>query len=629
MSGKCCSGGTSDTCIFGSYPTDSAYDANGGGSYTGMPPPVLTKSLAGDTLCTDAGENLGVVSEVKCRVGAMGLLPYKDVRTFVTTKDTAIKDNGLRTLDATGNVYSGSKQYANVCKAARTTPLVIDFGKIDSLMDAPISAMHKTWGNIRKGVRINGGVSKDNVSLGKEITVTQAPSWVTDGSTPVSPKTWTQKCLQLQVNGSLYSGDVPGLVQKHIKGQRCPVITVPTDSNPNEKVGAVIATAENLGCGRYDVIARAPDDMPDGKTPGYCFALWTFHYEEHYSDSDPQFVNKDNNSGANGVSAGQCFNSIECPPGVETFTEFEIECSDVKQTTPGTPGASDPTPKSCYDTNHECDTSLTVVNHEIDIEIPGSWPGKLSTQNNEDVWTTDTWNCNTFLGDNESDYVRGSWASQYVVTKLPPKGSTARQSFLSTDGMFHKYSIEWIVPKDTTKDPYVSWYFDDALIHTSYTNVPTRAGRFVVGGWFPHWVQRGNSSHPETLNAPFDTKVIEIASITFTPDANSQIVNYPQNYDQCSIPPIACGFVEPKAGEPVMDTRICDCGEDPDKPPPDTHTKKSSSSNWWGKLTKTEQIGVIVAGITIVILIIIVVVLVTISVSRGKKTVHSHIHHRK
>ena len=621
MSNQCCAAGLSadnPTCIFANYPVDPTYDTNGQGTWSAVPVPELDTKLVG-TLhrCGIPGTNQKLTNpdEVDCLTGQVGLIPYEDQLKFLRNKDENIGPNGLRTVKVLSNgglIDPESTTTANICKAGRTTPLTIDFGKLTSLTDGELfSALHKQWGGCRGHgcggdnscctnpdpakvpYRINGGCVKENVTLSDdEVTVTLAAPWCTTGNscTPGAEKTWKQKVLNLQVNGSQYTGPIKGVLQEHAQpGQHCPT-NVPTVDGA--KVGGCIATTDMLGPGRYEVIAMAPDDAPvDTLTnirppPGYCFAIWTFHYEEHYDDQDPQKVSAANNKGKYTAAGGQCFNTQECQEG------FTSTCN--------TPLSI---PNPCYAAKSACDNGLTVVNHEIDIEIPGSWPGKLSTSNNQDVWTTDTMNCNTFLGANESDYPRGNWSSQYIAKKMPPTGSTQQQSFLSTDGLFHKYAIDWVVPTDTSQAPYVSWYFDDALVHTSYTMVPSRAGRLVVGGWFPHWVQSGKSEDPSSLQALFNYKTIQVASITFTPDPNSAPGNYPQNYDQCGTSPIACGFAvpDPTDTDPVEDIRICKCtdpGGNPPAPP------GPSVKDWWHNISKTEKIVLAVASGVLILTII-------------------------
>jgi len=53
---------------------------------------------------------------------------------------------------------------------------------------------------------------------------------------------------------------------------------------------------------------------------------------------------------------------------------------------------------------------------------------------------------------------------------------------LNNDGEFHTYKFEW-----HTNPERVDYYVDDILIHTSYANIPTIAGQFNIGNWFPTW----------------------------------------------------------------------------------------------------------------------------------------------
>jgi hypothetical protein len=556
----------------------------------------------------------------------------------------------------TGEIFLDSEN-DNICEKAYDKDLLIDFGKYDKLIDAPITVMHKNWGSTRKQVVVNGGTHVNHVSLtSKPITGTYKNT------------SFTQNCLSLTLKGSgepnksFSCGDICsyGLTtQKNADGNveyistddgyipqvhtACPGDksgkTKGCNLNPGQKVGACVATEYMLGPGYYEVIAHAPDITQyninknhGNMSNGYCWAIWTFHYEEHYP-CEPncdkfvktgQYIDDDANKGL--VSNGYCYNEAlginsktkkECYTDIVTDTD-DIEFESAYGDTIFLPGKG--AHKNCYGTptdygwNPDCelDTSTGVVNHEIDIEIPGSWPGKMSTDANSKYWTPSTWNCNTFLGSNNPALARSNWSSQYVIQKMNSDGTAILNgepdSFLAKPPVnldspedqtleFHKYAFNWCVPGDEV-GPYVQWYFDDEPIFKSYTMVPTRSSRLVVGGWFPHWTQDGNSdckpaAPSEMLSVPFDTAKIFVKSILYKPNCfdpkfNSSpptgtnpntIVDFPQNYDQCGkggTNPIALGFTPPNLPDTTLpngqvapeDVRVCNENCPTKKPSP-------------------------------------------------------------
>ena len=51
-----------------------------------------------------------------------------------------------------------------------------------------------------------------------------------------------------------------------------------------------------------------------------------------------------------------------------------------------------------------------------------------------------------------------------------------------TDGEWHTYRFDW---HTDTADPRVEFYLDDVLVHIAREKIPTAAGRFWLGNWFP------------------------------------------------------------------------------------------------------------------------------------------------
>ena len=598
------------------------------GAELGAPPPKKEdQTLLGDTSCMPAEKG----KEFDCNIGDVGLYEYDAVRNFQQTMDNRITDNNTSMTavkPAIGTVIPNSSPTSNICKSSYKKPLEIDFGKVTDLTQAKISALQKTWGNKRGKPKqlINGGVHVDNIYLSEKVQGSLAPQAGQD-----APTKFEQTCLRLELHGTEWGDREPhGLTIVTDKESQCPDYR-PNSTLDGRKVGACVATEYQLGPGRFEVVAHAPDmaqwskKQPGGESGeasnGYCWAIWTFHYEEHYQgNNDPQSVSAEGNVGD--IQDGYCFNHAVCE-GYDNNT-YPLACPrDTSETLPGKekggPGCYGPASNYADDDHPTCssiDTSTTIVNHEIDIEIPGSWPGKtanpgLASSLNSAYWTPSTWNCNTFLGENDNVNARALWQSQYIVQKMDISSGTPKiipngepNSFLATPPEsqppnldkevleFHNYRFDWIVPDNEEDPPYVEWFFDGHSIHKSYTMIPTRSSRLVVGGWFPHWTQSGNSNEvkaPDSLVVPWEQANIYVASIKYTPDpipgVKNKYTDYPQNYDQCGkdgLDPISCGFVVPNMpGETLgnnprpNDVRVCgvNCPSRSDVDPPKSNNK--------------------------------------------------------
>ena len=133
------------------------------------------------------------------------------------------------------------------------------------------------------------------------------------------------------------------------------------------------------------------------------------------------------------------------------------------------------------------DDEYFVVNHEIDIEMPGR-PGSA----HEDI----SYNyalCNTWVGENEGEYLASHM-------RLPEP---------QDDGEFHTYRFDWHTgDKDGTITPRVEFYFDGVPVVTNYTYIPYKAGRLWVGAWFPN----GWAGTPD-----FDTDVFQVKYVKIIP----------------------------------------------------------------------------------------------------------------
>ena len=111
-----------------------------------------------------------------------------------------------------------------------------------------------------------------------------------------------------------------------------------------------------------------------------------------------------------------------------------------------------------YEEDYSGDT-LTVTNHEIDIEFPG--------RDADDAFSLSHALCTTWV--TEEDY----------LTRSVPCGDQA-------DGAYHTYRFDWHTGSDT-ETPRVEYYFDDVLTYTSYDHIPTNESRLWLGLWFPRY----------------------------------------------------------------------------------------------------------------------------------------------
>ena len=133
--------------------------------------------------------------------------------------------------------------------------------------------------------------------------------------------------------------------------------------------------------------------------------------------------------------------------------------------------------------------AYSVINHEIDIEMPGRPQDDGKYENVGYDYAL----CNTWIGEKGDEYTASHM-------KLPKR---------QDDGEFHHYRFDWHAGnKSGTVKPRVEFYFDGVLVKINYNFIPFKAGRFWVGAWFP----RGWAGTPN-----FDTSVFEVDWIKITP----------------------------------------------------------------------------------------------------------------
>ena len=105
-----------------------------------------------------------------------------------------------------------------------------------------------------------------------------------------------------------------------------------------------------------------------------------------------------------------------------------------------------------------------IINHEIDIEIPGR-PDALNNFNRDISFNLAL--CNNWKGIHQSEHT--------VTTS--DWGMDAR-------GKYHIYRFDWHTGGDD-EIARVDFYFDNKLIRTITTHIPTFKSQYWVGVWFP------------------------------------------------------------------------------------------------------------------------------------------------
>lgn len=120
-----------------------------------------------------------------------------------------------------------------------------------------------------------------------------------------------------------------------------------------------------------------------------------------------------------------------------------------------------------------------VLNHEIDIEMPGR-PGPGRTGIGFDYAL-----CNTWIGEDADRYTTG-------YTHLPARVD---------DGEFHDFRFDWHYDR-------VEYYVDGSCVQTNRSHVPNIPGEFWVGAWFP----KGWTGTPD-----FDEAEAVVDDFSYTP----------------------------------------------------------------------------------------------------------------
>lgn len=469
-------------------------------------------------------------------VGVVGNSLYSD-RSFTKKYDDRIRasSNMCKEAIATCRTISKRKQAnpgwcspktkgSDLAHTRSTVPMNVDFTKLSPNDQFPdeLWCLHKRWGAAshseasRKGSPTwwSGGVRREMVYMAERETGD-------DGEKA------TVLCLRIQGDqaSSTDGKHVMGLgPEKKYNSLPCETCShYPSDDDSAQRVGGVVTTSSLFASGRYEVVARVPPGNDyEHEGMGYVFAMWPFAYTENYPlvngkvSTDPQRQTLDGTYLDNG-------DVIDPKSSPETVYRQDVSFT-------------------CSNQSRNCivnEGAYTVINHEIDIEIPsnawrlpretfdaanGTWsrvnpsPSSNYRDSKEGVWCSNTINFNTWLGD-DGAYNDGS---PYTNVGVHTRGD----SLISRrDSEFRTYAIEWHTGDDSKGiKPHVKFFVDGKHLQTiSNRYVPTRAGRLYLGPWFGWWGGIPN----------FDTREVWIKSITIQPFNEPNDVDMIQLYDQC------------------------------------------------------------------------------------------------
>ena len=396
--------------------------------------------------------------------------------------------------------------------------------------------------------------------------------------------THKQSIIVLEVHGDNYKGRVPGLVRPSKKTSTTLASTTTPDipickkfiesSEKKHRVGGVLCSRRQFGPGVYNVLCYVPKTTDKStKGRGYVFAVWPYHYEEIYKGkSDPSQPQPDKTQARGkliNISASKgtfpCYNS--CDGG----TTEDSKC---------------PSQKSCTDDDNQDVDAYSIINHEIDIEIPCNSP--QFDWGNQMKWNT--MNVNTWVNDiGNYDKDTGAYYSQ-VAVKKDGGDFISEEKENSTKKDYHWYTIDWYVNNDDFTKNYVKVYFDDPFDPKGTTKfpdgnllpkkpskshlfatqrfIPTRAGRLNVGPWMGWWGYGGPKKSPN-----FDTSKVRLAQLSISPYENKGF-DFPQNYDQVTpFGTLTCGIRD-------LYSVAGDGQKTPPKPPPKPSPKKKLTWLW-------------------------------------------------
>ncbi len=329
----------------------------------------------------------------------------------------------------------------------------------------------------------NGGVVHDNVSV-------------------------TNGCLRLEAHGDNYTGAICGVDNY---GQRVTRVT---------RVGAAIATTNYFASGRYEVRLQLPRHY------GAASAIWTFHYEEAYAGT-PLY---DVLAALGGVSKNDFLNLGLTPAQVASLWN-DLATNKAARGPYITPVTATNATVTEFFRAHVWDvTKLDLVNdfgrlndiyillHDgLGLGVEGSaYDGYYIVRNHEIDIETPTALAATPDAVSYSNARLNTWVGETGGNYTDPFDSLGAAM---NDGQFHAFRFDWHTG-GSNQVKRVEFYLDGVAVQTNYTDVPTIAGRFWLGLWFPSWA--GTPS--------FDVDALLIDWVRITPFHESGDQSVPESY---------------------------------------------------------------------------------------------------
>ena len=131
----------------------------------------------------------------------------------------------------------------------------------------------------------------------------------------------------------------------------------------------------------------------------------------------------------------------------------------------------------------------TMVNHEIDIEIPANCVNTSNVCNNDVPGVDGAKSCiGDFSTANFNNYLytqnsgSGPAYSNMCIKATEEDGQTPLM--LVGDGKYHTYRFDWHTGNNGSQNQgKVDFYFDDVYMGTNNAYVPTRGGRLYIAHW--------------------------------------------------------------------------------------------------------------------------------------------------
>eukprot|EP01029_Cantina_marsupialis_P007904 TRINITY_DN19026_c0_g1_i4.p1 TRINITY_DN19026_c0_g1~~TRINITY_DN19026_c0_g1_i4.p1 ORF type:complete len:570 (-),score=90.73 TRINITY_DN19026_c0_g1_i4:93-1802(-) len=287
-----------------------------------------------------------------------------------------------------------------------------------------------------------------------------------------------------------------------------------------------LQTVDVFASARYEVVAKVPGDR------GLVWAIWTYHYEEHIPhDTCANYqCYKDGFDGDDYYKPMEHWNTCcgkdccktekqgrpkSCPPMNKCkccqhynksgpcvrknlcdrfYSKDQQKCAEKHETA---------------DPQFAGDTSIgswkTIVNHEIDIEMPASCMDtsvcgiapvpSLNYTERERLHSSCLGRFNTVNLNNYIYTTNGGTGPAYSNMCVAAKDDKGKPFMLMGDGKYHKYRFDWHTGSVDCK-PRVDFYVDDVYLGTNNVFAPSRGSRLFIASW-------ADQSNTQVYNSKF------------------------------------------------------------------------------------------------------------------------------